>query len=234
MSLSRVSRRQRRALTVPVLSPPAPGPRTAHGSSKRVAPSGAFRLSLDRRPGKRADLRQTDEKSGGADPMTEIAHGTVNPCNPARPFFHGGGGRWTGSPSSACWRCSPSASCLGFAASHAAGTAQRPRSVSLRDPAGGFRGPRAGRHDLCLDDRAGHHPAPRRDRLFLRGWERWRCCPSSARISDRARHGWYSLGFASVQPPEFLKPMFVVFTAWMIRRQPGDRRARRARPSRWS
>jgi len=27
---------------------------------------------------------------------------------------------------------------------------------------------------------------------------------------------WYSLGFASVQPAEFLKPMFVVFTAWMI------------------
>jgi cell division protein FtsW len=27
---------------------------------------------------------------------------------------------------------------------------------------------------------------------------------------------WYSLGFASVQPSEFLKPMFVVFTAWMI------------------
>ncbi|MBF9061210.1 FtsW/RodA/SpoVE family cell cycle protein [Rhodobacterales bacterium HKCCSP123] len=27
---------------------------------------------------------------------------------------------------------------------------------------------------------------------------------------------WYSLGFASVQPSEFLKPMFVVFTAWMV------------------
>jgi len=27
---------------------------------------------------------------------------------------------------------------------------------------------------------------------------------------------WYSLGFASIQPAEFLKPMFVVFTAWMI------------------
>ncbi|MBO6602634.1 MULTISPECIES: putative lipid II flippase FtsW [Paracoccaceae] len=27
---------------------------------------------------------------------------------------------------------------------------------------------------------------------------------------------WYSLGFASVQPSEFLKPVFVVFTAWMI------------------
>ena len=27
---------------------------------------------------------------------------------------------------------------------------------------------------------------------------------------------WYSLGFASVQPSEFLKPVFVVFCAWMI------------------
>jgi cell division protein FtsW len=27
---------------------------------------------------------------------------------------------------------------------------------------------------------------------------------------------WYSLGFASLQPAEFLKPVFVVFTAWMI------------------
>lgn len=27
---------------------------------------------------------------------------------------------------------------------------------------------------------------------------------------------WYSLGFASVQPAEFLKPVFVIFTAWMI------------------
>jgi cell division protein FtsW len=27
---------------------------------------------------------------------------------------------------------------------------------------------------------------------------------------------WFSLGFASVQPSEFLKPVFVIFTAWMI------------------
>ena len=27
---------------------------------------------------------------------------------------------------------------------------------------------------------------------------------------------WYSLGFGSVQPSEFLKPVFVVFAAWMI------------------
>ncbi|BDW85950.1 peptidoglycan glycosyltransferase FtsW [Roseicyclus marinus] len=27
---------------------------------------------------------------------------------------------------------------------------------------------------------------------------------------------WYSLGFASVQPAEFLKPVFVIFTAWMV------------------
>jgi len=27
---------------------------------------------------------------------------------------------------------------------------------------------------------------------------------------------WYSLGFASLQPAEFLKPAFVIFTAWMI------------------
>lgn len=27
---------------------------------------------------------------------------------------------------------------------------------------------------------------------------------------------WYSLGFASLQPSEFLKPVFVVFTAWMM------------------
>jgi cell division protein FtsW len=27
---------------------------------------------------------------------------------------------------------------------------------------------------------------------------------------------WYSLGFASVQPSEFLKPCFVVFTAWLM------------------
>jgi len=27
---------------------------------------------------------------------------------------------------------------------------------------------------------------------------------------------WYSLGFASVQPSEFLKPGFVIFSAWMI------------------
>ena len=27
---------------------------------------------------------------------------------------------------------------------------------------------------------------------------------------------WFSLGFASVQPAEFLKPVFVIFTAWMI------------------
>lgn len=27
---------------------------------------------------------------------------------------------------------------------------------------------------------------------------------------------WYSLGFASIQPSEFLKPVYVVFTAWMI------------------
>ncbi len=27
---------------------------------------------------------------------------------------------------------------------------------------------------------------------------------------------WYSLGFASLQPAEFLKPVFVIFTAWMI------------------
>ncbi|WP_112321524.1 peptidoglycan glycosyltransferase FtsW [Oceanibium sediminis] len=27
---------------------------------------------------------------------------------------------------------------------------------------------------------------------------------------------WYSLGFASVQPSEFLKPTFVVFSAWMM------------------
>ncbi len=27
---------------------------------------------------------------------------------------------------------------------------------------------------------------------------------------------WYSLGFGSVQPSEFLKPVYVVFTAWMI------------------
>jgi cell division protein FtsW len=26
---------------------------------------------------------------------------------------------------------------------------------------------------------------------------------------------WYSLGFASIQPSEFLKPVYVVFTAWM-------------------
>jgi len=27
---------------------------------------------------------------------------------------------------------------------------------------------------------------------------------------------WYSLGFASLQPSEFLKPVYVVFTAWMV------------------
>jgi cell division protein FtsW len=27
---------------------------------------------------------------------------------------------------------------------------------------------------------------------------------------------WYSLGFAALQPSEFLKPVFVVFSAWMI------------------
>ncbi len=27
---------------------------------------------------------------------------------------------------------------------------------------------------------------------------------------------WFSLGFASVQPSEFLKPFFIVFTAWML------------------
>jgi len=27
---------------------------------------------------------------------------------------------------------------------------------------------------------------------------------------------WFSLGFASVQPSEFLKPFFIVFTAWMM------------------
>ena len=27
---------------------------------------------------------------------------------------------------------------------------------------------------------------------------------------------WYSLGFASLQPAEFLKPVFVIFVAWMI------------------
>ena len=27
---------------------------------------------------------------------------------------------------------------------------------------------------------------------------------------------WYSLGFASVQPSEFLKPGFVIFTAWLM------------------
>jgi cell division protein FtsW len=27
---------------------------------------------------------------------------------------------------------------------------------------------------------------------------------------------WYSLGFAALQPSEFLKPVFVVFTAWMM------------------
>ena len=27
---------------------------------------------------------------------------------------------------------------------------------------------------------------------------------------------WYSLGFASVQPSEFLKPCFVIFTAWLM------------------
>ena len=27
---------------------------------------------------------------------------------------------------------------------------------------------------------------------------------------------WFSLGFVSVQPSEFLKPVFVIFTAWMI------------------
>ncbi|MGV6889559.1 putative lipid II flippase FtsW [Rhodophyticola sp. SM2404] len=27
---------------------------------------------------------------------------------------------------------------------------------------------------------------------------------------------WYSLGFASLQPSEFLKPVFVVFAAWMV------------------
>jgi cell division protein FtsW len=27
---------------------------------------------------------------------------------------------------------------------------------------------------------------------------------------------WYSLGFGSIQPSEFLKPLFVVFTAWLI------------------
>ena len=27
---------------------------------------------------------------------------------------------------------------------------------------------------------------------------------------------WYSLGFASLQPSEFLKPLFVIFTAWMV------------------
>ena len=27
---------------------------------------------------------------------------------------------------------------------------------------------------------------------------------------------WFSLGFASIQPSEFLKPVFVIFTAWMI------------------
>jgi cell division protein FtsW len=27
---------------------------------------------------------------------------------------------------------------------------------------------------------------------------------------------WYSLGFASIQPSEFLKPVYVVFTAWMM------------------
>ncbi len=27
---------------------------------------------------------------------------------------------------------------------------------------------------------------------------------------------WYSLGFASVQPSEFLKPGFIVVAAWML------------------
>ncbi|WP_071675076.1 putative lipid II flippase FtsW [Nioella nitratireducens] len=27
---------------------------------------------------------------------------------------------------------------------------------------------------------------------------------------------WFSLGFASVQPSEFLKPVFVIFTAWLV------------------
>jgi cell division protein FtsW len=57
---------------------------------------------------------------------------------------------------------------------------------------------------------------------------RWACAGLSSRrgragaaagLRHRFRQGavrWYSLGFASVQPSEFLKPVFVVFAAWMI------------------
>jgi cell division protein FtsW len=40
---------------------------------------------------------------------------------------------------------------------------------------------------------------------------------------------WYSLGFASVQPSEFLKPVYVVFTAWMIAASTTRSAGRRAR-----
>ena len=36
---------------------------------------------------------------------------------------------------------------------------------------------------------------------------------------------WYSIGFASLQPSEFLKPGFVIMGGLADGRQPGDRRA---------
>ena len=167
------------------------------------------------RTGNNPDGTSRQGHGKGQFPMTEMVYGSM-PARAGEPILP----HW--------WRTIDQWSLLRFWCCSSSGccSALRPRCrwpsrtgcepfhyVRGRRPSASWRSSRCWhRLDDVADDgaaagRAGLRSAP--------SW-RWRCCRCFGTDFGKGAVRWYSLGFVSVQPSEFLKPCFAIFSAWLM------------------
>ena len=136
-------------------------------------------------------------------------------CNPVKPFFRVGGERSTGSRSAASCRFFAIGILLGFAASPplAERNGHAPFHYVIRQFAfGGL-----ALSVMVLVSMMQPVTVRRLGVLgFFAAMGALMLLPVFGTDYGQGAVRWFSLGFASVQPSEFLKPVYVVFTAWMI------------------
>ena len=152
------------------------------------------------------------------------------PCKGAIRCFRNGGAPSTAGRWFACWRCSASACCWGSPPRRRwpNATAWRPSTTC----SGRRRSVAWARRDaVCLDDDAAAGAPPRRCWPSLLAFVALVLLPVFGTDFGKGAVRWYSLGFGSFQPSEFLKPAYVILAAWLMAAQPGGQRP--AGQARW-
>ena len=147
--------------------------------------------------------------------MTEMVYGTVR-AGAGEPILP----RWWRTVDKATLAAVATLFAIGLSAGAgfvaATGRKKRSRAFPLRDATSGVRRRGAGRHSVSVDAEPDAGPAPRIASVCLLHLRRSLALPIFGTDFGKGATRWYSLGFASVQPSEFLKPGFVVLSAWLL------------------